>query len=67
MVASLSENRQVFIVRVWRETREIEGADPEWRGSIEHVPDGERHYFKDLNELADLISLYAPGMRRDSE
>jgi hypothetical protein len=67
MVMSLTDNTQVFILRVWRETREIEGAAPEWRGVIEHVPSGERRYFKNLDELVDLMLLHAPGMRRHSE
>jgi len=67
MVASLTETTQVFILRVWRETREIEGAAPEWRGVIEHAPSSERRYFKNLDELVDFIMLHAPGMRRHSE
>jgi hypothetical protein len=52
------EHTQVFIVRIWREPREIEGAAPEWRGVIEHVPDGKRRYLKNLAEVTDFIAPY---------
>jgi len=67
MVTSLTENTQAFILRVWRETREIEGATPEWRGFVEHMPTSERRYFKNLDELVDFILLYASDMRRHSQ
>jgi len=44
-----------FIVRLWCEPREIEGAIPEWRGSIEAVPDGERRSVRNLIEIAEVI------------
>jgi hypothetical protein len=56
------ENTHVFIVRVWREPREIEGAAPEWRGVIEHAPDGERRYLKNLAEITAFIAPYLKGM-----
>lgn len=49
---------QVFIVRIWREPREIPGAAPEWRGVVEHVPSGKRHYLKDLDEITHFIIPY---------
>ncbi len=52
-------HRLRFIVRLWREPREIQGAPPEWRGSIEYVqrdsPRGEPHYFRDLNDIVHFI------------
>jgi len=61
-MASFSENTHVFIVRIWREPREIAGAAPEWRGSIEQVPGGERRYVKDLDDIVAFIGSHAPGM-----
>lgn len=46
----------MFIVRIWREPREIEGAGPEWRGVIEHVGSGERRYLKDLGEITAFVA-----------
>jgi hypothetical protein len=49
---------QAFIVRIWCEPREIEGALPEWRGMIEHVASGSQLYFTDLDEIAIVIRPY---------
>jgi len=46
---------QVFIVRIWCEPREIEGAHGEWRGYLEHVHSGERRYVKSLQEITAVI------------
>ena len=50
---------QVFIVRIWVEPCES-GHDrvPEWRGSIEHVPGGERRYFHNLRAIRAFIVPY---------
>ncbi len=42
------EDEQVFIVRFWREQREIENAPHVWRGVVEHAMSGERQYVNDL-------------------
>lgn len=52
-VAERSEH--LFIVRVWQEPEQIKTA--EWRGSIEHVPSGQRLYFTSFNDLNDFIRL----------
>lgn len=51
-------NTQVFILRIWLEPREIEGAVQEWRGMIEHVPTGERRYFRQIEDISKLILPY---------
>jgi hypothetical protein len=55
------EHTQVFIVRIWREPREIEGAPPEWRGVIEHVGSGERRFLKELENISAFV---APHLQR---
>ena len=52
------EYTQVFIVRIWREPREIDGATPKWRGLVEHVTSGERRYVERLNEIAPFIASH---------
>lgn len=59
---SFEENTHAFVVRVWLEPREIDGADPEWRGVIEHVPSGERRSLKDLKEIKEFIAPYLQMM-----
>ncbi len=45
----------LFIVRVWQEPAQVKSA--EWRGSVEHVPSGQRLYFISFNDLNDFIRL----------
>jgi len=47
-----------FIVRVWRESRELAGVPAPWRGSVEHVPEGERRYLRDANEIVGFVLGY---------
>ncbi len=51
----LEDNTAAYIVRVWLEQREIEGAPVTWRGSIEHVASGRTKYLTDLDEIARFI------------
>lgn len=62
---SFEDNTHSFVVRVWLEPREIEGAAPVWRGVIEHVQSGKRRYLKNLNEITGFITSCIPGMRRE--
>ena len=59
---SFSENTHSFIVRIWLEPRDLEGAEPQLRGEIEHVPSSERRYLKDLSEIAFFIAPYLGEM-----
>jgi hypothetical protein len=54
-VTDFNECTLVFIIRLWFEPREIEGAESEFRGVVEQVATGERLYFRDMNELPDLM------------
>jgi hypothetical protein len=68
-LASFEDDTQVFIVRFWRETRELEGAHPIWRGSVEHLPSGRRVYVKNLKEVENAMSSFVPTAektKRDS-
>lgn len=64
---SFDEYTHSFVVRVWLEPREIEGATPEWRGIIEHVASGERIYVQDLREIESFISCYVESMCANSD
>lgn len=54
----LEDSTQVFIVRLWFETRELEDAPLAWRGVVEHVPTGQRRYFADLTELTVFVGSF---------
>lgn len=63
-MAANEENRHVFIVRIWLEPREVEGAAPQLRGTIEHVPSGMRRSVKALTEITDFIRSWLPESLR---
>jgi hypothetical protein len=52
-----------FIIRIWRESRDPSHAEPEWRGSIEHVDDGRRMYFRELVKVLGFMHPYVHAMR----
>ena len=62
-----------FIVRIWYEGLESDGTIKTWRGSIEHVGNGQRVHFTDLERVVDFIQeqawlkigIVAPGRDRD--
>ncbi len=56
------ENSAAFIVRVWVEPREVEGAPVVWRGSIEHVVSGRVKYLVELEEIGRFVGLFLEEM-----
>jgi hypothetical protein len=58
----LENHTASYIVRVWLERREVEGAPVEWRGSIEHVASGKTKYLTDLDEIAQFIRPFLTAM-----
>jgi hypothetical protein len=52
------DDEHAFILRIWYEPREIEGARPQWRGRIQHVITGQQRYLKDLQEIVDFLEPY---------
>ena len=47
-----------FIVRVWCESGDASSSTPEWRGSIEHVPNGRRAFFRELPAILDFMKPF---------
>ncbi len=61
---SWDEKTYTFIVRLWSEPREIGGATPELRGSIEIVPGGERRFVQNLAQITEVIEATLKERRR---
>ena len=59
------EKTESFIVRIWLEPRELRGAPPVWRGEIEHATSQVRHFFTDLDKIAEFIRPYLAGLGID--
>ena len=55
MSNEFEDQTHVFIVRIWSEPREIEDAEPEWRGAIELVSSTDRLYFKTFDTALAFI------------
>jgi len=47
--------QHLFIVRMWHEPSRGHGG--QWRGSVDHVPSGQRLYFAAIGDLSDFITL----------
>jgi hypothetical protein len=48
---SLDKRTWAFVVTVWEERRDIDGACPEWRASVDDIRRGTRVYFDSFPEL----------------
>jgi hypothetical protein len=48
----------LFVVRIWREYREIEGEEPRFRGMIQHAVTGEKQYFNDISYIAAFLAAH---------
>lgn len=57
-MTSFEESSHAYILRFWREPREIQDAEPEWRGVIEHVRTGDRRYLRGLDGILDFIAWH---------
>jgi hypothetical protein len=58
----IDERSYAFVVKVWEERRDIAGAAPTWRGSLDDVQRGDRVYFDTLAELCAHLREHA-GLR----
>lgn len=47
-----------FLVRLWQEHEGVPASQPEWRGWVEHVQTGQRHYFQDAQTLGAAFQSY---------
>ena len=68
---SILEDSHTFVIRLWLEPRDIKGAEPVWRGRIDHVENGSRIYVKSVDEIKAFLTSYletiqvASGAKRD--
>jgi hypothetical protein len=50
----------LFVVRIWLEPGRTP-AEGQWRGSVVHVPSGERRYFAEMEDLAQFVRMELGG------
>ncbi|HEY8745212.1 MAG TPA: hypothetical protein VIU62_19150 [Chloroflexota bacterium] len=63
----MDERRHSFVLRIWEERCDEDGAEPLWRGSLEEVQRGHRVYFSTLLELCDHLQTQTGMTGRRSE
>jgi len=49
-----------FVMRIWRENRDDPDSPAEWRGWLEHVQSTQRHYFRSVSDIPQIVSAYIP-------
>ena len=49
-----ADREEVFVVRFWPE-RARPGANA-WRGCVDFIPTGQRHFFVEISALADFVT-----------
>lgn len=52
-----------FLVRIWYETREIEGSTPAFRGYIKNLHTGGEHFVRDPASIGETIGRSCGGPR----
>ena len=62
MLASIEEETHSFVIRLWSEPRDELQSTAEWRGWVQHVQNGERHYFRNLTEIGHIVADYLKEM-----
>lgn len=62
MQADITVDEHTFIIRVWSESREIEGARPVFRWMIRHGQSGKTRYLEDVDEIQAFIAPYLEQM-----
>lgn len=55
MPNSSRRSHHLFVVRTWQEANHV-APDDQWRGSVEHIPTGQRLYFSSLEQLCQFVS-----------
>lgn len=48
-----------FVVRLWYENSAVPNANVGWRGWVDHVQSGQRHYFNNVTEINGIVTGYA--------
>jgi hypothetical protein len=58
MMFRFEEEAFSFVIRLWFEHQNNESDGGEWRGWIHALQSGEKHYFRDVSQIAQIIDQY---------
>lgn len=51
-----------FVIRLWRENRDDPQQTAGWRGWVDHVQSGKRHYFQEIESIQEIIAGYVSNV-----
>jgi hypothetical protein len=51
----IQRSEHLFVVRMWREQAAV--GQGQWRGSVDHVTSGQKHYFSNTSDLIEFVTL----------
>ncbi len=57
IMAHFEQEAHSFLIRLWHE-HHLTQESSEWRGWIDHVQSGQRHYFQDTAAIGPIIGHY---------
>lgn len=58
IMARFEQEAHSFVIRVWQENREGVVDTAVWRGWVDHIPTGQRHYFQEVEHLVEIMTVY---------
>jgi hypothetical protein len=58
IMARFEKEAHSFLIRLWRENHFSEEEIGEWRGWVDHVQSGQRHYFRNTGEISHIVNRY---------
>ena len=67
-MTATTRTTHLFTVRMWQEEANEGQGQPEWRGKVQALPEGEAYYFRDwpslvahLQTMLDAVSVAIPS------
>lgn len=64
MMARFEREAHSFVIRIWRENRDILGEKAEWRGWIVHTQSGQRYYFREIGEIDEIVAGFLSSVTK---
>lgn len=58
IMARFEQEAHSFVIRVWQENRDDVTDTAVWRGWVDHIPSGQRHYFQEVEHLIEIMTVY---------
>lgn len=53
----MTDSPRLFTLRLWPAAETGDGNEPQWRGKVQSLPDGEAYYFSDWLDLLRYLEV----------